>query len=104
MSMFDFSAYILNNYMDSPETCESQPEDKIGGHCQAAYCILRRISSMLTLSWGAQPRRTVWASEGPAEGTVFPPGPEDLSQMLRLSKSWGVAHPELEKLQPHKAP
>ena len=59
-------------------------------------CPLRRVPRMLTLSWGAQPRRTVRASEGPPEGTVIPHCPEDLIQLLRLSKSWGLAHPELE--------
>ena len=37
------------------------------------------------------------ASKVPPEGTVFSIGPEDLSQLFRVSKSWGLAHPKLEK-------
>ena len=56
---------------------------------------------MVTLFWWTQPWRTVWASKGPPEETAFTHSPEDLSQLLRLSKSWGLAHQEVENVQPH---
>ena len=51
----------------------------------------------------APAQRTVWASKGPSEGTVIPHCPEHLSQLLRLSKSWGLAHPEVQHFWPHTA-
>ena len=52
------------------------------------------VTHWISLSWGEQPQRTVWASKGP---------PEDWSKLLRLSKPWGLAQPELEMCWDHTA-